>query len=155
MEPSPYADDPEFLEAQRQRLHDARATADRVAGDLDDDVRAEGTDDPGDLQLDDAAAQNGTIPMDREWRMAQQAQERLEGDAIDAALARVRRGSHESPGRWGRDEKCFPYAIRVVPGQAILALFQPVVSTPKASRTSRWSADGRSTTSISRPARSR
>jgi len=71
-----------------------------VQHDLLAEVEEVGADDPGDMQLDDDAAQNGTIAMDREWRMAQAEEERRRSDEADAGIARI------DSGTYGRCEGC-------------------------------------------------
>ncbi len=50
-----------------------------------------GPDDPGDAELDDDAAQNGSVAMDRDGRMSQAGEERRR--AAEAAIARIGDGT--------------------------------------------------------------
>lgn len=92
--------DQAFLQEQRQLLVQQRDRARAVERDLLTEVDEVGPDHPGDAELDDDAAQNGSVAMDRDWRMSQAEEERRRAMEAEAALARIDDGSY------GRCDTC-------------------------------------------------
>jgi RNA polymerase-binding transcription factor DksA len=90
---SPFS--PEFVEQQRQILHTERARYVKSADALkaEADLLANERE-PGDVQFDEESGEGDTLAVERERDLALSAQARAAVDLIDAALARIEKGTY-------------------------------------------------------------
>jgi RNA polymerase-binding transcription factor DksA len=87
--------EPEFLEGQRQLLLAERARYVRSADALKAEADALANErEPGDVQFDEESGEGDTLAVERERDLALSAQARAAVDLIDAALARLDKGTY-------------------------------------------------------------
>jgi RNA polymerase-binding transcription factor DksA len=87
--------DTEFIEQQRAVLKAERARYVRSADALKAEADALANErEPGDVQFDEESGEGDTLAVERERDLALSAQARAAVDMIDAALARIERGTY-------------------------------------------------------------
>ncbi|MDA8058189.1 MAG: TraR/DksA C4-type zinc finger protein [Actinomycetota bacterium] len=97
----PYADEPKFLEEQRELLETERAVYLGQATDLRAEADALAQErEPGDVQFDEESGEGGTVTVDRERDLALSAQALAAVEEIDAALTKIDRRTY------GACERC-------------------------------------------------
>jgi RNA polymerase-binding transcription factor DksA len=90
---SPYP--PEFLDQQRQLLLAERARYVKSADALRAEAEALANErEPGDVQFDEESGEGDTLAVERERDLALSAQARAAVESIDAALARIEKGTY-------------------------------------------------------------
>ncbi len=100
-EVGPYADEPKFLEEQRELLETERAVYLGQATDLRAEADALAQErEPGDVQFDEESGEGGTVTVDRERDLALSAQALAAVEEIDAALTKIDRRTY------GACERC-------------------------------------------------
>src|SRR6202044_96911 len=92
-----YAGDQRFLDHQRTALLEERATYLEQASSLRAEAQALVEEmEPGDIQFDEESGEGGTVTVDRERDLALSAQALLAVEEIDAAIAKMAKGTYGS-----------------------------------------------------------
>jgi DnaK suppressor protein len=86
----PYADDPKFLEEQRELLQGERLVYQHQAEDLKAEAESLALErEPGDVQFDEESGEGGTVAVDRERDLTLSAQALATIEEIDTAIAAI------------------------------------------------------------------